>query len=206
MGELLKRAWRQADGRRAAVLGFAVLVLAGCEGTSLLKDGASLLKTESLTAAITPANVATNLSSVHPEGTQEIYLRVARGAKACWFGTGKPLDKTHAFEGKLAPESEGGAAEIAVHIRSPDQPSPRAGKVFIVAMTKEGAGTSLVTENRRLPEGLANAMRADVARWAKTGSVECSDLEVAENPISTASIAPALPERKPAVKKAKAKK
>jgi hypothetical protein len=88
-------------------------------------------------------------------------------------------------------------------VRTPDQPSPRGGKVFIVSITKEGQGASLVTENRRLPDGLANAMRADVARWAKADSVECSELEVA-NPIATASVAGALPERKPAAKKAKA--
>lgn len=183
---------------RGAFVCLAPLVLAACEGTSVLK-------TESLKAAVTPTNYASNFSSVHSEGTQEIYLRVARGAKTCWFGPGKPLENTHVFEGKLEPESEGGAAEVAAHIRTPDQPSPRGGKVFIVTMTKQGDGTNLVTESRRLSDELANAMRADVARWAKTGSVECSVLEVA-NPISTASIAPALPERKPAVKKAKGKK
>lgn len=183
---------------RGAVLCLAPLTLAACEGTSVLK-------TESLTAAITPTNYASNLSSVHSEGTQEIYLRVARGAKACWFGPDKPLEKTHVFEGKLEPEGEGGAAEVAVHIRTPDQPNPRGGKVFVVTMTKEGGGTKLVTESRRLSDELANSMRADVARWAKTGAVDCSELEVA-NPISTAAIAPALPERKPAVKRSKGKK
>lgn len=176
----------------------APLMLAACEGTGVLK-------TESLKAVVTPTSYASNFSSVHSEGTQEIYSRVARGAKACWFGPGKPLENTHVFEGKLEPESEGGAAEVAAHIRTPDQPNPRGGKVFIVTMTKQGDGTSLVTESRRLSDELANSMRADVARWAKTGSVECSGLEVA-NPISTASIAPALPQRKPNVKKAKAKK
>ncbi len=181
-----------------AVLCLVALVLAGCEGTSVLK-------TESLKAAMTPTTYASNFSSVHTEGTHEIYLRVARGAKACWFGAGKPLEKMYVFEGKLEPESEGGAAEVAAHIRTPDQPSPRGGKVFIVTMTTEGGGTSLVTESRRLSDELANSMRADVARWAKTGSVECSELAVAD-PIATASIATALPERKPAAKKSKGKK
>jgi hypothetical protein len=176
---------------------FACLVpplLAACEGTGVLK-------TASLSTSVTLGN----FSSSHTEGTSEIYSRVARGAKACWFGAGKPLEETHVFEGKLDPESEGGAAEVAVHVRTPDQPNPRGGKVFIVSITKEGEGSSLVTENRRLPEPLAHTMRTDVAGWAKTGSVECSVLDVA-NPISTASIAPALPERKPVAKKAKGKK
>ena len=190
------------EGRNAGVLqgAFACLLplaLAACEGTGLLK-------TESLRAAVTPTNLATNFSSTHTEGTIEIYSRVARGAKACWFGTGKPLEASHVFEGKLEPESEGGAAEVAVHIRTPDQPSPRGGKVFIVSITKEGDSTSLVTESRRLPDALANSLRAVVAKWARTGSVECGVLEAA-NPIAAASIAQSLPERKPAVKKAKGK-
>jgi hypothetical protein len=192
----LGRAIWQARALRGALL-LTPFALAACEGTSLLK-------TESLKAVVTPTNYASNFSSVHSEGTPEIYSRVARGAKACWFGPGRPLEKTHVFEGKLEPESEGGAAEVAAHIRTPDQPNPRGGKVFIVTMTKQGDGTNLVTESRRLSDELANAMRADVARWAKTGSVECSELEAA-NPIATASTAPPLPERKPIVKKAKGK-
>jgi len=174
---------------------FACLVaplLAACEGTSVLK-----------TASLSTSVALGNYSSSHTEGTGEIYSRVARGAKACWFGPGKPLEETHVFEGKLDPESEGGAAEVAVHIRTPDQPNPRGGKVFVVSIKKEGEGSSLVTENRRLPEPLADAMRTDVARWAKTGSVECSVLAGPES--QTAANAPPLPERKPAAKKAKAR-
>jgi hypothetical protein len=189
------------EGGKARVLqgAFACLLplaLAACEGTSLLK-------TESLKLAVTPANIATNFSSAHTEGTVEIYSRVARGAKACWFGTGKPLEASHVFEGKLEPESEGGAAEVAVHIRTSDQPNPRGGKVFIVSITKEGEGTSLVTESRRLPDALANSLRADVAKWARTGSVECGALAMPENQVAAG--APPLPERKPAVKRAKGK-
>jgi hypothetical protein len=173
-----------------------LFALAACEGTSLLT-------TESLKLAVVPANFATNFSSVHTQGTGEIYSRVARGAKACWFGTGKPLEASYVFEGKLEPESEGGAAEVAVHIRTPDQPNPRGGKVFIVAITKDGASTSLVTESRRLPDALANTLRADVAKWARTGSVECGVLAMPDSPIAASALS--LPERKPAVKRAKRK-
>lgn len=169
------------------------LGLLGCEGTSVLK-----------TASLPTSVSLGNYSSSHSEGTHEIYSRVARGAKACWFGPGKPLEKTHVFEGELAPESEGGAAEVAVHIRTPDQPSPRGGKVFIVSITREGGGSSLVTEHRRISETLAHAMRADVARWAKSGSVECSALALPESQVA-AGDAPPLPERKPVAKKTKAK-
>jgi hypothetical protein len=170
-----------------------LLMLAGCEGTGVLK-----------TASLPTSVSLGNYSSSHSEGTSEIYSRVARGAKACWFGPGKPLEKTYVFEGELAPDSEGGAAEVAVHVRTPDQPSPRGGKVFIVSITREGEGSSLVTESRRISETLAHAMRADVARWARSGAVECSALALTEGQV--AANAPPLPERKPAVKKAKARK
>lgn len=181
---------------RAAFACLLPLALMGCEGTSLLK-------TDSLKLAVTPTNLATNFSSAHTEGTHEIYSRVARGAKSCWFGAGKPLEASHVFEGKLEPESEGGAAEVAVHIRTPDQPNPRGGKVFIVSITKEGEGSSLVTESRRLPDALANSMRADVAKWARTGSAECGVLAMPDSPIDASALS--LPERKPVVKKAKSK-
>jgi hypothetical protein len=103
----------------------------------------------------------------------------------------------------LAPASEGGAGEVAVHLRTPDQPNPRGGKVFIVSIAKEGEGSSLLTDSRRVPETLAHSMRADVARWARTGSVECGVLAIPESQV--ASDAPPLPERKPVVKKAKGK-
>jgi len=117
----------------------------------------------------------------------------------------KPLEEAYVFEGELAPLSEGGAAEVAVHIRTPDQPNPRGGKVFIVAITRQGEGSSLVTENRRLPEPLAHSMRADVARWARSGSVECGTLALPESEVANAA-APPLPERKPAAKRTKDRK
>lgn len=177
---------------QGALVCLASLAVAGCEGTGVLK-----------TASLPTSVSLGNYSSSHAEATSEIYSRVARGAKACWFGPGKPLEKAYVFEGELAPDSEGGAAEVAVHVRTPDQPNPRGGKVFIVSITREGDGSSLVTESRRIPETLAHAMRADVARWARSGIVDCSELALSEGQL--AANAPPLPERKPAVKKAKAK-
>ncbi|MFN3744284.1 MAG: hypothetical protein ACK4TL_06230 [Hyphomicrobiaceae bacterium] len=178
--------------RQGALAGLVSLAVAGCEGSGVLK-----------TASLPTSVSLGNHSSSHAESTSEIYSRVARGAKACWFGPGKPLEKAFVFEGELAPDSEGGAAEVAVHVRTPDQPSPRGGKVFIVSITREGEGSSLVAESRRIPETLAHAMRADVARWARSGTLECSALVLSEGQV--AANAPPLPERKPAAKKVKAK-
>ena len=177
--------------RHVGIACAAMLAFGGCGTTT------EILKTASLPALPTlPASApVTSVSSTHSEGTHEIYTRVARGAKACWFGPGKPLVENYVFEGEVAPEADGGAAEVAVHIRTPDQPSPRGGKVFIVTITKVADGASLVTESRRIPDTMAGSLSADVARWAKTGSVECGKIEMPES--VAASQGPPLPERKP---------
>jgi hypothetical protein len=182
----------------ATLVCLASLVLGACEGTGVLKT-ASLPSLPAL-----PNTIAiTGHSSSHSENTHEIYSRVARGAKTCWFGTGKPLVKGYVFDGEAASDADGGAAEVAVHVRTPDQPNPRGGKVFIVSITKVADGSKLEMESRRISDVMAEQMRADVARWAKSGSVECGPLTAPGAEV--ASNAPPLPVRKPAVKKAKSK-
>jgi len=173
-------------------------MLAGCGSTDLLNT-ASLPALPKLPDAI----AITGHSSSHSENTHEIYSRVARGAKTCWFGPGKPLVKDYAFDGEAASDADGGAAEVAVHVRTPDQPNPRGGKVFIVSIAKVADGSKLEMESRRIPDVMAEQLRADVARWAKTGSVECGTLAVPGAVV--AAKAPPLPTRKPVVKRAKSK-
>ena len=200
----VRRRRRDVTARRTRLLARAACGFAACSAALALTgcgSGTEILKTASLTSPIALGNH----SSSHSENTHEIYSRVARGAKACWFGAGKPLEKSYAFDGAAAPEADGGAAEVAIHVRTPEQPNPRGGKVFIVSITKVADGSNLVAENRRLPETLAATLRADVARWAKTGSVECGALAMPESPAAAAN-APPLPERKPVKKSAKGKR
>jgi hypothetical protein len=183
----------------AAVVCAIALMLGACEGTAILKT-ASLSNLPTLPTSI----VITPYSSNHSESTHEIYSRVARGAKTCWFGPGKPLVKDYFFDGEAASDVDGGAAEVAVHVRTPDQPNPRGGKVFIVGITKVADGSKLEMESRRIPDGMAEQLRADVARWAKTGSVECGIVTVPGAEVAANTVP--LPERKPALKKIKGKK
>jgi hypothetical protein len=192
---------RASLGRAAPALVLVAVALGGCGGTDLLKTS-SLSALPDLPKL--PASIAiTPHSSSHGESTHEIYSRVARGAKTCWFGPGKPLVKGYVFDGEAASDADGGAAEVAVHVRTPDQPNPRGGKVFIVSITKVADGSKLEMESRRLSDVMAEQMRANVAKWAKTGSVECGPLTVPGEEV--AANAPPLPERKPVVKKAKGK-
>jgi hypothetical protein len=185
----------------APVLVLVAVMFPGCGGTDLLKTS-SLSALPELPKL--PSSIAiTPHSSSHGESTHEIYSRVARGAKTCWFGPDKPLVKGYVFDGESASDADGGAAEVAVHVRTPDQPNPRGGKVFIVSITKEGDGSKIEMESRRIPDAMAEQLRANVARWAKTGSVECSAVTVPGEEV--AANTPPLPERKPAVKKATSK-
>ena len=111
--------------------------------------------------------------------------------------------KDYVFDGESASDTDGGAAEVAVHVRTPDQPNPRGGKVFIVGITKVADGSKIEMESRRIADAMAEQLRADVAKWAKSGSVECGPLTVPGAEV--ASNTPPLPERKPVVKKATAK-
>jgi hypothetical protein len=201
MGRQGMRDERVSLGRAAPVLVLVAVALAGCGSTDLLKTS-SLSALPDLPKL--PASIAiTGHTSSHGENTHEIYSRVARGAKTCWFGPDKPLTKGYVFDGESASDADGGAAEVAVHVRTPDQPNPRGGKVFIVSITKVADGSKLEMESRRIPDAMAEQMRANVARWAKTGSIECSPVTVPGEEVAVN--APPLPERKPAVKKATAK-
>ncbi len=177
------------------------LALGACGSTTELLNTASVPALPSL-PSLPKAVAVTPHTSSHGESTHEIYARVARGAKTCWFGPGKPLVKGYAFDGEAASEADGGAAEVSVHVRAPDQPNARGGKVFVVTVAKEADGSKLEMENRRIPEAMAEQMRADVARWAKTGEVECSAVTV---PGTEVAATVPLPERKPAVKAATTK-
>ena len=185
------------------VVGACILPLAlgACGNASELLNTASVPSLGSMPSL--PKSIAvTPYTSSHGEGTHEIYARVARGAKTCWFGPGKPLVKGYAFDGEAAAEADGGAAEVSVHVRAQDQPNGRGGKVFVIRIAKEADGAKLEMENRRIPEAMAEQMRADVAKWAKTGEVECGAVTV---PGTEVAASVPLPQRKPELKKAKPK-
>jgi hypothetical protein len=187
---------RRPQLRAIAVACLVPLALAACGNATELLNTASVPPLPSLPSL--PQSIAvTPHTSSHSESTHEIYARVARGAKTCWFGPGKPLVKNYAFDGEAASEADGGAAEVSVHVRAPEQPNARGGKVFVVKITKEADGSKLEMENRRIPETMAEQMRADVAKWAKTGSIECGVVTV---PGTEVAASVPLPERKPAMK------
>lgn len=97
----------------------------------------------------------------------EIYSRVARGANSCWFGGTGPLKKDYIYHAEADAPSRGGKAEITIHQRDPSQPNPRGAKAFKVKIDQVEGKTTLLTENLKMPEPMANGMVSDVGRWSK---------------------------------------
>ncbi len=117
-----------------------------------------------------------------PGAPVEVYTRVARGAKACWFGAGQPLVTGYIFAADVRPADKGGAAEIAVYDTAND--NRRGLKAFTVTIVQAGAdglvpdanaaAQSLIgTSNARIAEPFAQQMQSDALRWA-SGETNCA--------------------------------
>lgn len=166
----------------------ACLLLSGCAGGTVSTE---VLRTSSLSIS--------HESVVSPVNPIETYARLARGAKTCWLGPGKPLAAGHLFNADVP--AGGKAAEISLHVRSTGQPSPRAQKAFVISIVAAGDGAAVTSENRRLDGPTAEAMKADIARWAKAESPSCSEAMDAKA-LATLPVPP-LPVRKPVTVSAK---
>lgn len=126
------------------------------------------------------------------------YVRIARGAKACWFGASGPLNGTHLFTGEVKPASAGGSAAIVLYERAPD--GRRGLRAFTVEMAGKGEGTALARANERVPEPLGSRMLADVDRWAD-GETGCEGAAAGWAPADPQAVpVEDLPKKKPGKK------
>ena len=130
-----------------------------------------------------------------PEAPTATYIRIARGAKACWFAPGRPLNGTYVFAGEVQPPSKGGDAAIVIYERADD--GRRGLKAFNVSMTPSGEGTAVGRSNSRIPEPFATRMLSDVDRWVE-GATGCAEEAGDWTPVD-----PAAEPAKPAAKKKK---
>jgi hypothetical protein len=138
-----------------------------------------------------------------PGSPVDVYTRVARGAKACWFGEGKPLATGYVFAADVRPEEKGGAAEITIFEAAPE--NKRGLRAFTVTIVKSKDGTadqSMVgPANARLPEAVGDRMRDDTLRWA-SGESSCAAADGVWSPQPEAEpAAPAKPAAKSKLKK-----
>lgn len=97
----------------------------------------------------------------------EVYERIGRGAKACWFGADGPLKSTHAYEAIAEPPHRGGRAEITIRQLDTGSTNPRGVKAFRVVIEPSGEDeTTVATENLKIPEPIASRMKDSVAAWS----------------------------------------
>lgn len=188
------------------------LVLGGCAGGGgdapalTLPEMPKMPDLSAVSSITAPAEEA-------PQGSAtELYTRIARGAVGCWFATNGPLKKGYIYHAEADAPSRGGKAEITIHVRDMAQPNPRGPKAFKVTIDpKDEASAVLASENLKMPEPMAEAMKADIGRWSH-GELGCKGATTATGwapEDHTASIAPPpAPKgasKKPAKKAAAAK-
>ena len=121
-----------------------------------------------------PATLGIPVTSVSlAEPPVEVYSRIAKHALHCWFGLQGSLKRTHIFHADVAPPEAGGGAEITISERDPAAQTPRNFRAYRIQIAAAGGGSSLTTENYRMPQPTAEAMGADIGRWVQ-GKEGCS--------------------------------
>ena len=176
------RAW----GRLTSGLVGAIVFggLAGCSG------GDGPLATGSILAL--PSSALTV-----PGKPVDVYVKLARLAKSCWFTPPAPLQQGYVFTAEVSPEHQGGAASIAIFERNATADRASEGerglKAFAVALTPAGEGTTIGFDTGRLAAPLDRSMRHDIERWAG-GETACGEAVAWQ---TTAAAGDAVPKVKP---------
>lgn len=129
-----------------------------------------------------------------PGRVTDVYVRVARGATACWFGADGALKGNYIFHAEVDPPSKGEVAKIEIHEIDRSQPSPWGKRVFRIQLVPVDGATSIAVDNLSMEEDIARRMRADVFAWTE-GKSACSTKEVL-SPATTAANA-LLPKNRP---------
>lgn len=177
---------------RASIL--AVLLLAGCGSTDLLKTQQNLATGGADVIAAIPIPAFDGEPAGSPT---EIYTRIGRGAGICWFGTNGQLKATHIFHADAEPPSRGGKAEIVIHEKDTAMPNPRGNRAFRVQIAPSGENASIDIENVRFPIDVGQTMTADVRRWARN-DITCNDKAQTKGwDAQTAPPAPTAPAKPP---------
>lgn len=152
-----------ADGggkaaRRIAVLIVAALVpvAGGCSSPTDVTDVQSIM----------------GVAPPVPERPVDVYTRLARTIKTCWFRPGGLMHQGYKFAAEVAPTEKGGKAAIEIFVATPD--GERGLRAFAVDMVPSGeTGTRLTSSSPRFPGPAGQQMRADVDRWAG-GETACA--------------------------------
>jgi hypothetical protein len=181
----------------AAVCVATLVTACGTVSTDILRQPADLVK--SGVAALGKVElpkmelpkVAVPEPDPDPVGAPlDLYTRIARGAKVCWFGGDGPLKASHIFNASAEPEAKGATAEIVIHERDPRAPDPRGNRAFVVSITPEADRGKVDIENVRFPPDVGMRMEREVRRWARDDLTCGSDAATSAAGPATATSTP----------------
>jgi len=106
----------------------------------------------------------------------DVYVKLARLAKACWLSAPAPLQQGYLFTADASPEARGGAVSIVIFEKNAAAgvKGDRGRVAYSMSLTPSGeASTTIAIDNGRIADGFAGKMQADVERWA-AGETECN--------------------------------
>lgn len=134
------------------------VMIAGC-GATLDNSEGSGLKLPDITGAIGTS------SSVVKKGTPvELYTRVARGIKTCWFSGDRIDFKKYLFFAETSQETKVGSAGISIH--EFDKNGRRGLKAYEVKFESIDGGTYVEPKNYRLDAVTSKQLELAVNRYA----------------------------------------
>ena len=181
---------RTAQALACGVVAGTGLIIGGCSG-ALDVGGLSL---PVLDVAALGAAMGSTLSR-SPVTAQETYIRIARGAHACWFGAKGAYRETHVFYADAEPTAKGGTADIIIHERDRVSERPWGLKALRIHLKPVDDQADVSVVNLKMADADVQRMTSDIARWIQ-GQEDCGTPPVA----TTAAIpSPAVPAVAPAV-------
>jgi len=156
---------------RARIL--AQMALAAAAGALLA--GCSSVASEPSAIVATPVALPI-FGHVVPGKPVDLYVKVARLGKACWFAAPAPLQAGYVFAADVSPESKGGIASIVIFEHNKGQihgaNAERGPKAYEVTLSPSGEDTMIGISNERIPEAFAERMKSDIDRWV-AGETSC---------------------------------
>lgn len=123
----------------------------------------------------------------------DVYSRIARHSRGCWFGADGILDASHVFHADAAPAEKGGRVVVSVHERVVGGKSIWGPRAFEIALSPAGDATDVAMQSIKLGGERSSAMSRDVEAWMHDRP---SCALRAATPAITAS-GPPLPVRRP---------
>ncbi len=91
-----------------------------------------------------------------------VYARIAQRVKSCWLNRANPVIPGHKFHAEASPSGE---ASITLYKKVDGAALGVA--AFRIKIMRDGSGTSVHSENVKLPEALKPALLTDVTAWAQ---------------------------------------